>query len=79
MLDHSHKPSASAPTVVQRFLREREVIALTGFGSRSAFRKEVDEGRFPSPVRISVGRIAWPEHEVSRWQCERIAARDEKN
>ncbi len=37
--------------LLQRFLCEREVIAVyMGFGSRSAFRKEVAEGRFPTPA-----------------------------
>ena len=76
MLDPPEK--TPSPTNVQRFLCERDVIAIAGFGSRSAFRKEVAEKRFPPPIRISSGRIAWAEHEIARWQAERIAARDLK-
>ena len=57
--------------------RDREASqAIAGFGSRSAFRKEVDAHRFPAPVRISPGRIAWPEGDIAKWQAQKIADRD---
>jgi len=71
-------PGSDQP-LLQRFLCEREVIALLGFGSRSAFRKEVAEGRFPAPVRISKGRVAWIEREIAQWQSARMAARDARS
>lgn len=69
-------PSSPDPRL-ERFLNERETIELAGFGSRSSFRKEVGARRFPSPVRISPGRIAWVESEVIAWQTSKIAERNE--
>lgn len=74
----AHLPLSPPPDrKLERFLSERETIALAGFGSRSSFRKEVAAGRFPLPVRISPGRIAWVESEVVAWQASKIAERNE--
>ena len=69
-------PSSSDPRL-ERFLNERETIELAGFGSRSSFRKEVGARRFPSPVRISAGRVAGVESEVIAWQTSKVAERNE--
>jgi predicted DNA-binding transcriptional regulator AlpA len=59
-----------------RFLRQREVLPLSGFGSLSTLKIKVKNGEFPSPIRISEGRQAWSEREVIEWQRKKIAERN---
>lgn len=58
-------------------LRLREVCRRTG-KSRSEIYRRIAAGDFPPPVKLSVRASAWPEHEVSAWIADRIAARDAK-
>jgi prophage regulatory protein len=64
------------PTI-DRFLNEREARAAAGFRSRSTLRQMIREGKFPRPVRISRGRIAWSATEIAAWQKARIEERDD--
>src|SRR5215510_1027212 len=59
-----------------RFLRQREVLPLSGFGSISTLKIKIKNGEFPSPIRISEGRQAWSEREVIEWQRKKIAERN---
>ena len=59
-----------------RFLRQREVLPLSGFGSLSTLKIKIKNGEFPSPIRISEGRQAWSEREVIEWQRKKIAERN---
>jgi predicted DNA-binding transcriptional regulator AlpA len=65
-----------APARADRFLRQREVLPLSGFGSSSTLKNKVKAGEFPAPIKISEGRQAWSEREVIAWQQEKIANRD---
>ncbi|WP_083961015.1 helix-turn-helix transcriptional regulator [Thermomonas fusca] len=56
-------------------LRLREVCRRTG-KSRSEVYRRIAAGDFPQPVKLGERASAWPEHEVSAWIAERIAARD---
>jgi predicted DNA-binding transcriptional regulator AlpA len=59
-----------------RFLRQREVLPLSGFGSLSTLKAKVRVGEFPQPITISEGRVAWSEREIIDWQHSKIAERD---
>ena len=65
-----------APARADRFLRQREVLPLSGFGSSSTLKNKVKAGEFPAPIKISEGRQAWSEREVIAWQQEKIANRN---
>ena len=56
-------------------LRLREVCRRTG-KSRSEVYRRIAAGDFPQPVKLGERASAWPEHEVSAWIADRIAARD---
>jgi len=59
-----------------RFLRQREVLPLSGFGSLSTLKNKIREREFPAPIKISEGRQAWSEREIIAWQQARIAKRN---
>jgi predicted DNA-binding transcriptional regulator AlpA len=59
-------PKLIAPKIVEE---------LTSLKRRSIDRA-VKSGRFPKPVRLSDGRIAFVELEILRWNADRIAERD---
>jgi prophage regulatory protein len=54
----------------QGFLDPRTVCALTTL-SRTTLWRRVRDGKFPSPVRISDGRVAWPKAVVEQWLKEK--------
>lgn len=55
----------------ERLLRRPEVEKLTGRG-RSAIYAGIAAGTFPSPVKIGLRAVAWPESVINRWIEERI-------
>jgi predicted DNA-binding transcriptional regulator AlpA len=59
-----------------RFLRQREVLPLSGFGSQSTLKIKIKNGEFPAPIKISEGRLAFSEREVVEWQRTKIAERN---
>ena len=59
-----------------RFLRQREVLPLSGFGSLSTLKIKIREREFPAPIKISEGRQAWSEREVIEWQRKKISERN---
>lgn len=66
-------PTASGEPLT--LLRLREVCRRTG-KSRSEVYRRIAAGDFPQPVKLGERASAWPEHEVSAWIADRIAARD---
>jgi prophage regulatory protein len=68
---------ASTHSAVDLFLGEPETRAASGIRSRSTLREMIREGRFPRPIRISPGRVAWSAAEIRAWQQERIQERDD--
>jgi prophage regulatory protein len=60
-----------------RFLRLKEVMALTGLG-RSSIYKFMDEDKFPKSVPLGGRAVAWVESEIEDWMNERLSLRDEK-
>lgn len=58
-----------------RFLRLKEVMALTGLG-RSSIYKFMDENTFPKSVSLGGRAVAWVESEIEDWMSERLSQRD---
>ncbi len=58
-------------------LRLREVCRRT-CKSRTEIYRRIAAGDFPPPVKLGERASAWPEHEVTAWIADRIAARDAK-
>lgn len=44
--------------------------------SRATLYRLVESGDFPKPVRLSSGRRAWVEAEVTAWMRQKIEERD---
>jgi len=55
----------------QRLIRLREVRLRVGLGASTVYRY-LAEGKFPRPVSIGGGRVAWIESDVDAWIAERI-------
>ena len=53
-----------------QLIRPNDVCALTGL-SRTSIWRRVRTGKFPAPIELGGGSIAWREEEVEDW----IAAR----
>ena len=62
------------PNLPTRFLSKSLVCEWTSLSAATLWR-EVTAGRFPKPVRVSSGRVAWPEHEVAEWMLRRMKRR----
>jgi prophage regulatory protein len=58
------------------FLRLPAVVQKTGLPPSSIY-ELMAQGKFPKQVPISENRRAWVDEEVTQWQDERIAKRDE--
>jgi prophage regulatory protein len=56
-----------APSVAGRFLRLREVMAITGL-SRSTLYARIRAGRFPNVVRLGIHAVAWRGDDIIAWQ-----------
>jgi prophage regulatory protein len=63
--------------VPRRFLRLRDVIAITGH-KRSSIYAAMKDNRFPKGIPIGPKAVAWDSAEVAAWQEARIAERDKK-
>jgi len=53
-----------------RFVRIREVIAMTGL-SRSRIYAAIKRGTFPAQLKLSTRSSGWLETEVIQWRAER--------
>lgn len=58
----------------QLFLSESDLDEM-GLPSRSTRWRERQEGRFPEPVMISKGRIAYRAEDIEAWIADRRTAR----
>jgi predicted DNA-binding transcriptional regulator AlpA len=63
------KPSTNQPAVLDRFIRQRQLISggFIAFSHATLWRK-VRDGSFPAPVKLSAGVTAWRERDVMEWQ-----------
>lgn len=64
MTDHA----PNSPTVL---LSIKDVCARVSL-ARSTVYRLADEGKFPRPIEITPGRVAWIEAEVADWVRARI-------
>jgi prophage regulatory protein len=48
------------------FLKLREVARRTSLSS-ATIRRLIAKGEFPRPIKISAGRVAWPETVIDEW------------
>lgn len=60
-----------ARAMPDRLLSWAKVRDITGISRTTAWRLQ-KTGEFPLPVRLSSGRVAWPESEVIFWASSRI-------
>lgn len=60
--------TALGQPVAIRFLRIGDVLALTGFRSKSTLYAKIQEGGFPRGQRLSHKMVVWPEPVIARWQ-----------
>ncbi len=58
------------------FLKLPEVLKRTAMGKSKLYEK-IGNKEFPPPVKDGKS-VAWPEHEVLRWQTEMMKARSVK-
>ncbi|MDD1829910.1 AlpA family transcriptional regulator [Photobacterium sp. ZSDE20] len=61
-----------------RFLRLKEVIALTGLG-RSSIYKFMEENTFPKTVSLGGRAVAWVESEIEEWMEQRLTLRESQS
>jgi prophage regulatory protein len=74
----SQAPDRSASDIpLDRFVSEPVARAAAGVKSRSTLQSMIEDGRFPKPIRVSRGRIAFSEAEIANWQKARIQERDD--
>ncbi|MFA0135351.1 AlpA family phage regulatory protein [Vibrio splendidus] len=57
-----------------RFLRLKEVIALTGLENSTIYKFMVEE-RFPKTVSLGDRAVSWVESEVQDWMEEKLTER----
>ncbi len=62
----------------QTFLRRPAVESRTGL-KRSTLYDLIAAGEFPKPIPLGKRIVGWLESEVSDWQRERVAERDERS
>jgi len=58
---------------IEKYYRRDAVLQITGF-SRSLLYSEMDEDRFPRPVRIAARAVAWRGSDIAEWQAQRSNA-----
>lgn len=56
----------TAPSI-DRFVNMAQVVTILGL-SRSTIYRGIKAGTFPTPRRISLGRVAWPESAIIAWK-----------
>jgi len=56
-----------------RLIRLREVRMRVGLGASTVYRY-LAAGKFPRPVEIGGGRVAWLESEIDAWIASRAEA-----
>ncbi len=53
-------------TVLPRILRKKEVLKVIGKSESSLYR-DINAGRFPTPVRLGQNSVGWREDDVRNW------------
>jgi len=75
--DQSRSPVKPGRALPGQILKRQEVESLTRL-SRSALYREMAEGNFPRPIRLTQRSVGWVLSEVTAWieSRERVAAQD---
>lgn len=56
---------------LDRFLKRKEVEALTGY-SRSSIYRLIERGEFPRPIAFHERCVRWRQSDVAAWQQKMI-------
>lgn len=59
-------------TELQRFLRRREVEAITGLSCSNIYAKMAAR-TFPQSVKLAPGTVVWLERDIAEWQAQEVA------
>ena len=63
------KPDTS-PTLLPRYISPRELSRASTLSPATLWR-ERQRGHLPEPVRLSPGRVGWPEDVILAWLASR--------
>lgn len=55
---------------LQKFLRLKEVEELVGL-KRSSIYNKMQDGTFPTCIRLSTRAVAWRESDIAAWQASK--------
>ena len=66
-MDKSEETKARRSDIQPEFWRLPEVLAFTGFKSRSHLYMLAKTGKFPKPLVIGPNSIAWRRREIEAW------------
>jgi predicted DNA-binding transcriptional regulator AlpA len=61
-------------SALTRFVSPRQLQQVTGLSEATLWRLR-QRGDLPEPVRLSPGRVAWPQTVIEAWLTARSAAR----
>lgn len=67
------EPAVENAGAKERLIRLREVRARVSLGASTVYRY-LAAGKFPRPVDLGGGRVAWLESEVDAWIASRAEA-----
>ena len=56
-----------------KVMRRPEVESITGL-SRSSIYAKMENGTFPTAIKLSERSVGWLEHEVQEWLKNRVSA-----
>lgn len=59
------------PATRRAFLSMRELRDRLGIGEMT-FRRMIEQGRFPRPVRLTQQRVAWRVADILAWEASRV-------
>ena len=62
------------PPSINRYISPRQLQELTGLSEPTLWRLR-KRGELPEPIRLSPGRVAWPESVIRSWLEGRAASR----
>ena len=65
------RPSPVAADTARVFLNMHQVRDRTGLGEMT-IRRNIEQGRFPRPVRLTQQRVAWRTVDVEAWEASRV-------
>lgn len=60
-------------TNVTRFIRLPEVLSMIGL-SRTRVYELIEQGSFPSQVKLSSRAVAWSQEQVMEWMSQRMGS-----